>query len=240
MAFRVLGVVTARGGSKGIPNKNIIPVLGRPLMAYTADAALGSRLLTRTIVSTDSPEIARVARELGLDVPFQRPDELSQDNTPSIPVIQHAVRYMEEHFGERYDATLILQPTNPLRRAEDIDGSIRLLEESGADSVISFVDAGEKHPARMKFIDPEGFVVDPPFAESFEGLPRQQLPKIYLREGSIYLTRMNVLMEQNSLKGKRCKAWIIPGERACNIDTPFDLFLVEQIMRSQQQQCQPA
>ena len=237
VGFRVLGVVPARGGSKGIPGKNIAPVLGRPLLAYTADAVAGSRLLTRCIVSTDSPEIADVARTLGLDVPFMRPAELAQDNTPTLPVLQHAVRWLEER-GERFDAVMILQPTNPLRRAADIDGAIEFLANSDADSVISFVDAGEKHPARMKFIDTDGFVIDPPFAEMFEGQPRQQLPKIYLREGSIYLTRMDVLMNGNSLKGSRCKAWIVPEERAVNIDTPFNLFLVEQILRSEQ--CQPA
>jgi CMP-N,N'-diacetyllegionaminic acid synthase len=237
VALRVLGVIPARGGSKGIANKNIAPLMGRPLLAYTADAVAGSRLLTRCVVSSDSPEIARVAQALGLDVPFLRPAELAQDSTPTIPVLHHAVRWLEEQ-GERFDAVMTLQPTNPLRRAEDIDGAIQLLDESGADSVISFVDAGEKHPARMKFIDEEGLVADPPFAEMFEGQPRQQLPKIYLREGSIYLTRIGILMEQNSLKGARCKAWIVPEERAVNIDTPFDLFLAEQIMRSAQ--CQPA
>ncbi len=238
MSFRVLGVIPARGGSKGIPNKNIAPVLGRPLLAYTADAVLGSRLLTRCVVSTDSVEIAEAARALHLEVPFMRPIELAQDSTPTIPVLHHAVRWLESQ-GERFDAVMILQPTSPLRRPQDIDGAIELLQKTGADSVISFVDAGEKHPARMKFIDADGFVADPPFAEMFEGQPRQQLPKIYLREGSIYLTRIEVLMEQNSLKGARCQAWIVPEERAINIDAPFDLFLAEQmILRSAQ--CQPA
>ena len=241
VSIRVLGVIPARGGSKGIPNKNIALVSGRPLLAYTAEAASGSRLLTRCVVSTDSPAIAGVARELGLDVPFTRPAELARDSTPSIPVLQHAVRWLEENRGETFDAVMTLQPTSPLRRAGDIDGAIELLAASSADtdSVISFVDAGEKHPARMKFIDADGFVAEPPFAEMFEGQPRQMLPKIYLREGSIYLTRMHVLMQQNSLKGARCRAWIVPEERAINIDSPFDLFLAEQIlMRSAQ--CQPA
>ena len=122
-------------------------------------------------------------------------------------------------------------PTNPLRRSEDIDGAIDLLERTGADSVISFVDAGEKHPARMKFIAPDGRVIDPPFAEQFEGQRRQDLPKLYLREGSVYLTRRTVLMGQNSLKGRNCRAWIIPQERACNIDTALDLFIAEQMLK---------
>jgi CMP-N,N'-diacetyllegionaminic acid synthase len=228
--MRILGIVTARGGSKGIPRKNLAPLLGKPLLAYTAEAALGARRLNRTILSTDNPEIAEVGRRCGLGVPFLRPPELSGDSVPHVPVLQHAVRVVEAEDG-RYDAILTLQPTNPLRRAEDIDGAIRLLEESGADSVISFFDVGEKHPARMKIIDGEGWAMDPPFAEEVEGQPRQQLAKLFLREGSIYLTRRDVLMEQNSLKGKRCKAWIIPEERACNIDSPFDLIIAEQLLR---------
>ena len=136
-----------------------------------------------------------------------------------------------EAKGERYDAVFILQPTNPLRRAEDIDGSIELLEASGADSVISFVDVGEKHPARMKFITSSGRVIDPPFAEAFEGQRRQDLPKLYLREGSVYLTRRAILMEHNSVQGHDCRAWMIPQERYCNIDTPFDLFIAERMLK---------
>jgi len=233
--MRVVGVVTARGGSKGIPRKNVRLLCGRPLLQYTAEAAMGSRLLSRTILSTDDETIAEVGRQCGLDVPFMRPAELARDDTPAIPVLQHAVRKLEE-AGEYYDAILTLQPTNPLRRPQDIDGTIELLEKTGADSVISFVEVGDKHPARMKVIGEDGHVIDPPFAEEFEGQPRQKLPKLYLREGSIYLTRRVVLMEQNSLKGRDCRAWIIPEERACNIDTPFDLFLAEQMLKMREGQ----
>ena len=228
--MRVLGIVTARGGSRGIPRKNIAPLLGKPLLAYTADAALCAKRLTRVVLSTEDDEIADIGRRCGLEVPFLRPVELAADDTPTIPVLQDVVRRLEK-AGERYEFVMTLQPTNPLRLAEDIDGCIKLLEKSGADSVISFVDVGEKHPARMKFISPDGRVTDPPFAEAFEGQRRQELPKLYLREGSIYLTRRAVLMEQNSLKGNDCRAWIIPPERYCNVDTPFDLFLAEQMLK---------
>ena len=224
--MRVLGVVIARGGSKGIARKNVTMLCGKPLLQYTADAALAANRLSRVILTTENDEIAEVGKECGLQVPFMRPDELAQDDTPSLPVIQHAVQFMQQQ-GEQFDAILTLQPTNPLRRASDIDGAIDLLESTGADSVISFVDVGEKHPARMKYIEPDGRVVDPPFAEDFEGQPRQDLPPLYLREGSIYLTRTEVLMQQNSFKGDDCRAWMIPPQRACNIDTPFDLMMAE-------------
>jgi N-acylneuraminate cytidylyltransferase len=228
--MNVLGVVTARGGSKGIPRKNLASLLGKPLLAYTAEAALAATRLTRTILSTEDEEISEVGRALGLDVPFPRPTELAEDHTPTIPIVQDCIRRLE-HSGEIYDAVLVLQPTNPLRRARDIDGAIELLERTGADSVISFVAVGEKHPARMKFISEDHRVIDPPFKEAIEGQRRQDLCPLYLREGSIYLTRRTVLMEHHSLQGKDCRAWIVPQDRACNIDTPFDLFLAEQILR---------
>jgi CMP-N,N'-diacetyllegionaminic acid synthase len=207
-------------------------LLGKPLLAYTAEAALASKKLTRTVLSTDDAEIATIGKQLGLDIPFPRPAELAKDDTPTIPVLQDVVRRLEA-MGESYDAILTLQPTNPLRRVSDIDGAIDLLDRTGADSVISFSDVGERHPARMKWIDSEGRVSDPAFAEEFEGKPRQQLNKLYLRDGSIYLTRRAVLMEQNSLKGADCRAWIIPEERSRNIDTPFDMQVVELVLRNQ-------
>jgi CMP-N-acetylneuraminic acid synthetase len=228
--MRTLAIVPARGGSKGIPRKNIALLRGKPLLVYTAEAALAAKRLTRIVLSTEDEEIACLGRECGLDAPFMRPSELARDETPTISVLQDVVRKLEA-TGECYDAVFTLQPTTPLRCADDIDGAIELLERSGADSVISFVDVGERHPARMKFITPDGLVIDPPFAEQFEGQRRQDLPKLYLREGSVYVTRKNVLMEQNSVKGRDCRAWLIPQERACNIDTPFDLFLAEQMLK---------
>jgi len=228
--MRVLGIIPARGGSKGIPRKNIRPLAGKPLLQYTTEAARKAKRLTRTILSTDDAEIAEVGRGCGVEVPFLRPPELARDDTPTLPVLQDALRRLEA-AGDQFDAVLILQPTNPLRRPEDIDGAIDLLARSGADSVISFVDVGEKHPARMKFIDGEGRVIDPAFAEAFEGQRRQDLPALYLREGSIYLTRRDVLMNQNSIKGRDCRAWLIAEDRACNIDTLFDWFIVEQLLK---------
>lgn len=179
------------------------------------------------ILSTDDAEIAAVGRRSGLEVPFLRPPELANDTALMLAVVQHAVIWLESQY-QYFDAVCLFQPTNPLRVPEDIDGAVRRLEETGADAVISFVEVEENHPARMKYITPEGRVIDPPFAEEIEGQRRQDLPKLYLRDGSIYLTRRSVLMEQNSFKGKDCRAWIVPAERACNIDTPLDLYTAEQ------------
>jgi CMP-N-acetylneuraminic acid synthetase len=226
--MRVLGLVPARGGSKGVLRKNIRVVGGKSLLAHTADGAREARRLARVILSTEDPEIADIGRACGLEVPFMRPEALATDEAPMIPVVQHALTALRTD-GDEFDAVCLLQPTNPLRRGADIDGAIELLDRTGADSVISFVEVGERHPARMKYIGDDGRVIDPPFAELVEGQRRQDLPKLFLREGSIYLTRTPVLMT-GSFKGADCRAWIVPEERACNIDSAFDLALAEMLL----------
>jgi len=224
-APRILGVIPARGGSKGVPRKNLAPVLGKPLIAYTIEAALSSTLLTEVIVSTDDEEIAEVSRQWGAQVPFMRPAELATDRAQAVPTIQHAVREMEALRGARYDVVVMLQPTTPLRTAEDIDGCLRKLLATGADSVISVVEVGGHHPVRMKRIVDDQLV---DYAEEeIENRPRQELPPVYLRAGSVYATRRDVLMEQNSFKGRVSRPYIIPPNRAVNIDTPIDLKIAE-------------
>jgi CMP-N-acetylneuraminic acid synthetase len=228
--MKVLGLIPARGGSKGVPGKNLRLLAGKPLLQYTAEAALAAERLSRVVLSTDDEDIARAGRACGLEVPFLRPPTLARDNTPTLPVVQHVVRSLEAQ-GDRYDAVCLLQPTNPLRLASDIDGAVALMEARDADSVIAFCDVGEKHPARMKFVAENGLVTDPSFAEAVEGQRRQDLLPLYLREGSIYLTQHPVLMERGSFQGERCFAWIIPPERACNIDTELDLILAEALLK---------
>lgn len=227
--MKVLGVIPARGGSKGVPRKNLRMLCGKPLLAWTAEVALASLCLEKVILSTDDEEIAELGRQLGLEVPFLRPAELATDEAPTLHVLQHAIAHYKA-LGDTFDAVFTLQPTNPLRTVEDIQGATELLEATGADSVISFADAGDKHPARMKQIGEDLRVIDPPFAEAVEGMPRQQLPKYYLREGSVYLTREDVIVQQNSLKGRDCRAWIIPPERAVNLDTELDFLLAGLIL----------
>lgn len=214
--MRVLGLIPARGGSKGIPRKNLADLGGRPLLAWTADTALASSI-DRVVLSTDDEEIAATGRELGVDVPFMRPRVLASDAARSIDVVLHAL----EALGERPDAVMLLQPTTPFRSAEDIDGSIGLLEATQADSVISVASVGGHHPARMKLIE-DGWLIDPPFSEVEEGIPRQELTDIFIRNGAIYLTCLTTLLGR-SFKGPRSRAWIMPAERSVNIDNPLDL-----------------
>lgn len=226
--MRVLGVIPARGGSKGVPSKNIRRLDGQPLIQYTIEVAARARGLTDWLVSTDDEEIAAVARRLGAPVPFIRPAELATDSAAAIPVLQHAVRSMESACGSRYDAVLMLQPTTPFRTAHDIDSAIERLVRTGADSVISVVDVRGYHPARMKYLVGDR-LVDPDFCESYENQPRQELTPMVIRNGAIYLTRRDVLMDRGSLKGADSRALVMPGERSVNIDTLDDFAYAEWI-----------
>ena len=214
--MRVLGLIPARGGSKSIPRKNLVDLGGVPLIQWTIQAALGSNL-ERVVVSTDEDEIAEISKSLGAEVPFKRPAELSSDQTLSIDVVLHALDVLEEDF----DAVMMLQPTSPFRTSIDIEGAIKIID--GASSVISVVPVEGTHPARMKFVE-DGVLIDPPFAETIENMPRQELRPMYIRNGAIYLTRISDLRHR-TFKGALSRALIMPKERSINIDTGFDLAL---------------
>ncbi len=228
--IRVLGIVPARGGSKGVPRKNIAPVLGKPLLAFTAEAALAAKRLVRVVLSTEDEEIAEVGRLCGLEVPFLRAAALAADDTPTLPVLQDVVRRLEAE-GDRFDAVFTLQPTSPLRLPADIDGAVELLVESNADSVVSLVELGGIHPFKMKQISCTGRVVDPPYAQGFGSTPRQQLPVFYALEGSVYLSRRDLLMEGGQIIGPDCRPWLVPRSRSVNVDSPEDLLMVEALLR---------
>ena len=219
---RILGVIPARGGSKSIPNKNIIELNGNPLIKYTIDAALGSKLLTHCIVSTDSDSIASVAKSCGALVP----DHLSDDDALSLPVVQHAVQFMENDQQYKYDAVIMLQPTTPLRLTSDIDNTINLLFDTNSDSVISVVEVGGYHPLRMKRIV-EGYLINYIDQGQEDMRPRQKLPPVYIRNGAIYATRRDVLLKNESFIGENSRAYIMPNERSVNIDTFADFLLAK-------------
>lgn len=219
--LRVLGLIPARGGSKGVPRKNIKLLCGKPLLEYTAQAALASRFLTRVILSTDDAEVAEVGIACGLEVPFLRPRDLAADDTPMLPVVQHAVRWMESQ-GESFDCVCLLQPTNPLRQAKDIDACIDLLEQSGADGVVTVLEVpSEYNPHWVYFQTREGAL----HLSTGEVEPisrRQDLPPAFHREGSVYVTRRNVVMCGNSLYGERLVGYRMDPAESVNIDTPED------------------
>ncbi len=226
--MRVLGVIVARGGSQGVPRKNLRPLGGQPLIVHSIATAASASRLTRTVVSTDDDEIAMVAGANGGDVPFRRPAELATDDAGPIGVLCHALAAVEAAGDQPYDAILLLQPTTPFRTSGDVDGAIDLLDRSEADSVISVVSVGGHHPARMKWLEGDR-LIDPSFCESYENQPRQELQPMYIRNGALYLTRRDILLG-GSLKGADSRAWIMPPERSVNIDDEHDLLLADWLL----------
>ena len=177
MKKNVLAVIPARAGSKGIKDKNIVPLNGQPLIVYTINAALGSKLISDTIVSTNSDRIKEISIKYGASVPFKRPEHLSTDAASSIPTMQHAVNKMENINKTIYDFVVMLQPTSPLRKSSDIDICINKIINTGCDSVISVIDVEGYLPERMKYLINDK-LIDPSFCEEYENQPRQEIRKI--------------------------------------------------------------
>jgi len=218
--LKVLGIIPARGGSKGVPRKNIKPLCGRPLLAYTAESALAAKLLTSVILSTDDEEIAELGKSLGIGVPFIRPAVLAEDASPTLPVVLHAIDAMES-TGESFDAVCLLQPTSPLRRAEDIDNCIELMDQTGADSVISLLPVPKNYnPNWVYWKDADGRIA----LSTGDKEPitrRQDLPPSFHRDGSVYVTRV-ATVKSGSLYGDHVVGYEMPAEFSSNIDTPED------------------
>ncbi len=227
--MKVLGLIPARGGSKGVPRKNIKLLAGKPLIQYTIEAALEARLLSKVIISTDDAEIAEVAVKLGVEVPFLRPKELAEDKTPTLPAIVHALNFMEG-LGEEYDAVCLLQPTSPVRQKGDIDNCILIMQEKNADSVISMAEVPtEYNPHWVYFPDKEGYYRLSTGEEN--PIPRrQELPPAYHREGSIYLSKTDIILNHNSLFGKKVVGYTIKNRPVINIDTLEDWAEAEKFM----------
>lgn len=226
---RILAVTLARGGSKGVPRKNIRPINGVPLIAYTVAEALRSRHITRYVVSTDAEDIREVAIQYGAEAPFLRPADLAGDKVLSLPALQHAVAWCEADEGKPYDYVIELMATNPLKTVDDIDAVLDKLMDTGAESVIGMSLLEDHHPCRVKKIVDDR-IVD--FCVPEQHLPRQDLrPRAYIRNGSIYAMRRDVLMQQGIRFGSPdSRPYVMPDERTVNIDTPRDFMLAELIL----------
>jgi CMP-N,N'-diacetyllegionaminic acid synthase len=223
---RVLVVVPARGGSQGIPLKNLRTLGGVPLVALAGRLARQLDFVDRAVVSTDHPEIARVAREAGLDAPFQRPEALSGPLVSDLEVLSHALTELERSDGVRYDLVVMLQPTSPGRSAGHVRAAVEKLVEGGYDAVwtVSRTD-GKAHPLKQLVIDAAGRL-DYYDAAGAQVVARQQLAPVYHRNGVAYVVRRECLLEQKTLLGRRSGALVLEGHFP-NIDTEFDLELAE-------------
>ena len=232
MSKRCLAIIPARGGSEGVPKKNITPLAGKPLLAWTVESAMRSDCLDRIIVSTDDPEIAAVAQSLGVEIPYMRPKELAQDVTPGILPILHAAEWLEMNEDYRADFILCLQPTSPLRTAEDIDAALNLVLQKNGDAIVS-VTPVECHPYWMKQIDKTGHMHDFITLET-PITRRQDLPPLYSLNGALYLARWSILLELRTWYTDNTIAFVMPRERSLEIDSSWDLYLAELILKNRE------
>lgn len=224
---KILAIIPARSGSKGLPRKNIMPLSGKPLIAWTIEAALKAKRLDRILVSTDDEYIAGIARRYGAEAPFLRPKRLATDNARGIDVILHAANWASKH-GTDYDLIMVLQPTSPARTSGDIDSAIGPLFKKNVTAVVSVCEMEHSHcccgtlflGGRMS-----GF-------EALERAPanRQELPVLYRINGAIYLARLDFLIKQKCFFGKNTFAYIMPQARSIDIDTEIDFKLAEVLL----------
>lgn len=230
----ILAIVPARGGSKGIPGKNIKLLGGKPLIDYTFEAAVASSLLSRTILTTDSAEIAEHGRSRGVETPFLRPAEFANDNSPASDYIQHCLQFLEEKEGYRPQAVVVLQPTCPFRVGADIDACIEMLATPGLDSVVSVTALPSKFHPNWQFVVTNQGLLEPA-AASWETLAtaRQHLEPTYTRNGAVYAFRRGSYLREGNIYGRKVAAYVMPENRSVNIDDMNDWFKAEALLNNQ-------
>ncbi|HIP17794.1 MAG TPA: acylneuraminate cytidylyltransferase family protein [Sulfurovum sp.] len=229
--MKILGLIPARGGSKGIPGKNIKLLLGKPLIAYTIEQVKASNLLDRVILSTDDPKIAEVAKAHGLDVPFMRPDALARDSSGSLGVVQHALEFFEAQ-GEVFDAVCLLQVTSPYRPEGVIDEAIALFIKEKPDSLVSVRKVPDEFNPHWTFEIEKNNRLKISTGEEKIIPRRQELPPTYHRDGAIYITSTDTIQNKGSLLGDDIIAFPIDSPKLINIDTMDDWNEAEAFYRS--------
>lgn len=223
--MKIIAIIPARGGSKGIPHKNITPLKGKPLIAWTIEQAQDCPLINDILVSTDDEQIASIAKKYGGSVPFMRPQNLAQDTTPDLPVYQHVL----EEYADHPDIIVWLRPTSPLRQKEDITNAINLLIEKNYDCVRS-VTLAHHHPYWMKKLEDHTLR---PFIEGHDETvfyQRQTLPPLYYLNGAIDVIRCTAVDQNGVLFGGNMGGYILPAEHSIDIDTPLDLKIAEVLL----------
>ncbi|MBQ7594948.1 MAG: acylneuraminate cytidylyltransferase family protein [Synergistaceae bacterium] len=219
---KILALIPARGGSKGIKGKNITPLAGRPLIAYTIEAALNSKYIDKVIVSTDNQEIANTAKKFGAEVPFMRPPELADDKAKTIDAVLHALRELNQD-GKSYDVLILLQPTSPLRNTEDIDNAIETFFDNGKKGLVS-ISPVEDSPVLIRSLDSQGKMSR--LLNLNSTCRRQDMPEYFRVNGSIYINNVSEINISTSFNDNPIP-FIMTREHSLDIDEPKDLILAE-------------
>lgn len=226
---RMLAIVPARGGSKGLRGKNIKMLAGKPLIAWTIDTAKECRMIDKIVVSTDDTEIASIAKRYGAEAPFLRPAELAADSTSMIDVIGHCIKWLEEQ-KDKYDLVILLQPTSPLRSVKDIENVIKTLFKLNARSIISVCEV-DHHPYWTNTLPDDHSMKE--FINLNANVNRQNLPAYYRLNGAVYLSFIDYFKKYKGFYGKSTYAYIMPKERSVDIDSNLDLKLAEVLINEQ-------
>lgn len=227
---KFLALVTARGGSKRLPRKNVLDIAGKPLIAWSIQAGLKSNYVDRVVVSTDNEEISTIAQLHGADVPFLRPEALASDFATSKDTVDHALKELGQ-FGEVYDFVILLQPTSPLRTESHIDGAIELLMKKKANSIVGVCEVN--HPQEWTNVLPEDSSMNGFLAKDFEGKRSQDLPKRYRINGAIYIYRVSDILDEKPISyDDNCFAFIMEKECSIDIDDKFDLMIGETFLKA--------
>ncbi len=235
--MEILAIIPARGGSKGIPGKNTKVLAGKPLIVWTIEAALGSKYITRVIVSTDSQQIADIALENGAEIPFLRPLSISQDLSTDVEFLQHTLSFLREKDGYVPAVVLRLPPTSPLRTAEDIDNGIKVLVSNPeADAVRPIIEVS-KHPYKLWKIADGGEYLEPFLDKTFtsldepHNLPRQLFPKVYAHTGAMDIMRRQTIEDLHSTSGRKLGYFLMEPDHSVNIDHPLDFEFADYLMK---------
>jgi CMP-N-acetylneuraminic acid synthetase len=231
---QTLAIIPARGGSKSIPRKNILPIGAHPLIAYSIAAGRQAEGIDRLLVSTDDEEIARIARRYGAEVPFLRPSELAQDDTPDLPVFRHALTWLEEEEGYTPDIIVQLRPTSPLRRRWHIEAAVRMLAENPQADAVRTVIVPFQNPYKMWRIGPEGYLEPLLVGEMPEpyNMPRQHLPPVYWQTGYVDAAWRRTILKKNSMTGDHILPLVIEPGEWIDIDSPDDWRRAERLLES--------
>lgn len=227
--IKILTVIPARGGSKGLPGKNIKHLINKPLIAWSIEQGMGSKYVNEVIVSTDSEEIADIARQYGARVPFLRPSHLAQDTSSTKDVLIHLIEELEKK-GEFYDYLLLLEPTSPLRETSDIDASIEILVNTqGARSIVGVSRVEGQHPVFCITLTENGFLES---KNQFATFRRQDIDELYFYEGSIYLSEIQAYKESGTFYHEQTLGYRVPKWKSFEIDDEVDFIIVEALLKN--------
>jgi len=230
MTSTFLAIIPARGGSKRLPNKNVLGLVGKPLIAWSIEAARNTNNISEVVVSTDSLDIKKIAEEYGANVPFIRPENLSDDTSNSFDVVKHCIEFYQTNYNQTFDYTILLQPTSPLRTNFDIENAIKLLIEKNADAVISVCEV-EHSPLWTNTID-NTRSLDNFLRDEIKSKRSQDLPTYYRINGALYICKTSELLKQKTFfLTKNSFAYIMPKEKSVDIDTLLDFKMAEFLLK---------